>query len=108
VSYFISEKLCQAHGIPTPETEHRFTELRRWRFDFAWVAEKVALEVEGGIFSKKRLGHTSGAGAFRDMEKYSEAAALGWLIIRVTPQQLYDTRTFNWIRSALSHSRCKK
>lgn len=28
--------------------EHRFHPTRRWRFDFAWPDEKVALEVEGG------------------------------------------------------------
>jgi very-short-patch-repair endonuclease len=106
MSYFISEKLCQAHGVPMPKTEYRFTEVRRWRFDFAWIKERVALEVEGGAFAKGR--HTRGAGFVGDMEKYSEAAALGWLIIRVTPQQLYDTRTFNWIRSALAQSQCKK
>jgi very-short-patch-repair endonuclease len=101
--YYISEALCQQNGIPAPKAEHRFTELRKWRFDFAWVEQKVALEVEGGAFSKGR--HTRGSGFVKDMEKYSEAAALGWLIIRVTPQQLYDTRTFNWIKAALSHSR---
>jgi len=104
--YLISAKLCEDHGIPVPATEHRFTELRKWRFDFAWVAERVALEVEGGAFANGR--HTRGSGFVKDMEKYSEAAALGWLIIRVTPQQLYDARTFNWVKSALSHSRCKK
>ena len=68
--------------IPRPVREHVFAPPRRWRFDFAWPDIKVAVEVEGGIWT--RGGHSRGAGMVKDAEKYNEAAILGWLLIRVT------------------------
>jgi hypothetical protein len=79
-------KICTTLGLPAPETERRFHPTRLWRFDYAWPEQKVALEVEGGIWSKGR--HTRGRGYIGDMEKYNEAALHGWLVLRVAPQQL--------------------
>lgn len=57
--------------------EYRFHPERRWKFDFAWPLFRVALEIEG-------LGrHQKIEGYANDCEKYSEAAILGWRIIRV-------------------------
>lgn len=77
---------CQAHRWPMPVQEYRFHPVRKWRFDYAWVEQKVALEQEGGVFRGGR--HTSGFGFLKDMEKYNTATALGWRIIRGTPQQV--------------------
>lgn len=77
---------CQAHRLPMPVREHRFHPVRKWRFDYAWVEQKVALEQEGGVFRGGR--HTSGVGFVKDMEKYNTATMLGWRIIRGTPQQV--------------------
>jgi hypothetical protein len=43
------------------EFEHRFHPVRRWRFDAAFPARKVAVELDGGIFAAGR--HTRGAGS---------------------------------------------
>lgn len=78
-------------GLPKPETEYFFATGRKWRFDFAWVEQKIALEVEGGIFMArhgKKSRHFHITGALADMEKYNTAAALGWRVLRCTPQQL--------------------
>jgi hypothetical protein len=41
--------LClRAAGLPEPIREYRFAPSRRWRFDFAWPAAMLAVEVEGG------------------------------------------------------------
>ena len=78
--------LCARYGIPEPETEYRFAAPRRWRFDFAFLAGKVALEVDGGVWTNGR--HTRGLGYLRDIEKLNRAAVLGWRVIRCTPQTL--------------------
>ena len=39
-------------SAPEPTPEHRFDTARKWRFDFAFIAHKVALGVEGGIFTR--------------------------------------------------------
>jgi very-short-patch-repair endonuclease len=83
--------LLRREKVPAPEVEVRFHPTRRWRFDYAWPAARVALEVEGGAFSGGR--HTRGAGFRRDMEKYNEAARLGWVVLRCLPEQLRTTET---------------
>jgi hypothetical protein len=72
-------------GLPAPEREHLFARPRLWRFDFAWPALLLAVEVEGGVWTRGR--HTRGQGFIDDMEKYNRAAVLGWSVLRVTPQQ---------------------
>ena len=66
--------------------EHRFHPTRRWRFDFAHVAAKVAIEIEGGRWTNGR--HTRGAGFSEDCEKYIEAQILGWVVLRLTDAQI--------------------
>ena len=78
--------LCRAVGLPEPIPEYRFHDKRKWRFDYAWPMRKVALEVEGGIWTGGR--HTRGAGALADLEKYSEAAIAGWRVIYCVPGDL--------------------
>lgn len=83
-----------------PVAEYRFHPTRRWRFDLAFVAERVALEVEGGAFMAGR--HTRGAGFREDLDKYGEAAALGWLVLRCLPETLYEARTVDLVRRTLA------
>lgn len=91
--------LCRAAGLPEPVAECRFAPPRRWRFDFSWPAQKVALEVEGGVWTRGR--HTRGAGYLTDMVKYNRAAILGWCVLRCTPATLRSEATFTLIREAL-------
>ena len=106
----IFRALLVTHSMPEAVTEHRFHAERMWRFDYAWPRWKVALEVEGGIFGftdpktgKRRMGGAHGriTGIKRDMEKYSHAAAMGWLVIRCIPQDLNTGATIAYVRGAL-------
>jgi hypothetical protein len=91
--------LCEKHGIPKPQVEWRFHGERKWRFDYAWIDAKLALEVEGGAFSGGR--HTRGAGFREDIQKYNAAALLGWTVLRTLPENLYDAMLSDTIVSAL-------
>jgi hypothetical protein len=62
--------------------ELAFHDLRRWRFDMALPAYKIAVEYEG--INGKQSRHTSIKGYTGDTEKYNEAALLGWMVIRKT------------------------
>ena len=93
---------CRANGLPEPEPECGFHPERAWRFDYGWREHRVALEVEGGAFTQGR--HTRGAGFAEDVDKYSEAAALGWRIVRTLPKHLYDATTLDRLKRALSHT----
>ena len=93
IAYF---KEC---GLPAPITEHKFHDVRKWRFDFCWPEQKLALEVEGGIFVGGR--HGRGAGMKKDMEKYNAACVLGWRVLRVIPQDLCMQETVDMLRECL-------
>lgn len=54
-----------------PETEYRFTELRRWRMDVAYPKQKVAVEIHGRQHGRARQ-------ARNDAEKHNCATELGW------------------------------
>jgi very-short-patch-repair endonuclease len=85
------------------ETEYRFHEKRKWRFDYALVEQRIAIEVEGGVWTGGR--HTRGAGFLKDVEKYNEAAVRGWMVIRVTPDQLNGFTAVEWLERALNQRR---
>jgi very-short-patch-repair endonuclease len=66
----------------TPVEEYRFHDKRRWRFDYAFVPEGVAVEIEGGVYSGG--GHTRGKHYQSDCEKYNTATLMGWRVLRYT------------------------
>lgn len=78
--------LCHANGLPAPIFEYRFHPTRRWRFDCAFEAARIAIEVDGGAFTAGR--HTRGKGFIADLEKLNAAQLLGWRILRYTPKQI--------------------
>jgi very-short-patch-repair endonuclease len=95
--------LLRREGLPLPETEARFHPTRDWRFDFLWRAERVFLEVDGGIWLKGGGRHTRGSGWLKDTDKLNAAAALGYRHLRCTPQQLHDLALIATIRETLNY-----
>jgi very-short-patch-repair endonuclease len=89
--------VCDSMKVERPVQEFKFHQTRKWRFDFAWPDKKIALEVEGGVFTNGR--HTRASGFLKDMEKYNNAALLGWRIIRTTPQKIYAFETIKMIKT---------
>lgn len=92
-------RALEVRGLPRPEREWKFEVKRRWRFDYAWPQQMIALEVEGGVWTGGR--HTRGAGFLKDVEKYNRAAVLGWRLLRVTPDKLVSFGTFEMLREIL-------
>ena len=93
------DQQCELAGLPKPEAEYRFHPTRRWRFDFAWPATSLAVEVDGGAWVNGR--HSRGAGVEKDCEKYAEAMCAGWRILRVTPKQVKTGEALAWISRLL-------
>ena len=87
----------RAAGIPF-EREWRFHPARRWRFDFAFQYQ-IAAEIDGGAWTGGR--HARGAGIEADAEKYSEAAVLGWRVMRFTPRHVKNGFALDCIARAL-------
>ena len=60
---------------------------RKLEFDFYWQTQRLAVEVEGGLFMK-RGGHNSLSGITRDIEKGNLAAELGITLLRFTREMI--------------------
>ena len=75
-------QLLAADRWPYPKRELRFHPTRMWRFDFGWEVERVAVEMEGGVFVGG--GHNRGRQYTMDCEKYNAATVMGWRVLRYT------------------------
>ncbi|PHQ27863.1 hypothetical protein [Leeuwenhoekiella nanhaiensis] len=69
-------------SIPDYLRELQFSDDRKFRFDWAIPALKIAIEYEG-IFSEKS-GHTTISGYTKDCIKYNLATLEGWKVLRYT------------------------
>lgn len=96
------EKLLDSHlandRAPPYEIEYRFGPGRH-RFDFAWPAIKLAVEVEGGTWAGGR--HTRARGFEADCEKYNSAVLAGWRVLRFTGDMVRDGRARRMIDMAI-------
>lgn len=86
-------------GLPLPETQYQFADKRRWRFDFAWPDRMLAVEVEGGVWTRGR--HQRPLGFLGDCEKYNVAAIRGWTVIRVAAPHINNGKALMWVEAAL-------
>jgi hypothetical protein len=93
----------KAAKLPLPVPEYRFDSKRKWRFDFAWPDQRLALEVEGGIWTGGR--HGRGKGFQEDCEKYNAATVAGWRVLRVTGGQVASGQALAWVEAALTTSK---
>lgn len=91
---------CKSVNLSTPSAEVMFYPERKWRFDFAWQAERVALEIDGGVWSGGR--HGRGSGIVKEHEKFNSAASLRWRVFRTTPQALSEPKLWAQIKEAVS------
>lgn len=100
------------HGLPAPVLEHKFHMERRWRFDLAWVTQKVALEIQGGLFAGKpcqvcgrRSGgrHNHPEAMRNEYEKLNAAATLGWRVLFILPEEALKISTMQLIGAAITN-----
>lgn len=99
----------ESSDLPDFEREHLFALAigRRWRFDFAWPAYRVAVEYEGLVV--RRIGgelivtgrHATVTGMREDMVKYNAAAMQGWAVFRFDRDLVRAKEHVRTIREAL-------
>jgi len=86
-------------GLPEPTRQYRFHPTRRFKADFAWKAQSLLLEVDGGVWEQGR--HNRGAGFIRDQLKRNEAVLLGWRVLHVVPADVKSGAAARLIERAL-------
>lgn len=91
--------LCRKELGERCEKEWKFHPVRKWRFDYSIPKYKIAIEIDGGVWTYGR--HNRSAGYLADMEKFNAAAALGWVVLKFTPQQQYTRKTLEIIRQTI-------
>ena len=60
--------------------EHRFDSVKRYKFDYAHLKIRTAVEIEGGIYTG--TGHAKTGTYLKDMRKYNLAQLKGWIVLR--------------------------
>lgn len=115
------EKLCESHGLPTPEPEYIFApweggnpdclhgsgkytcgdcaaERRRWKFD--WLFDGwLAVEKQGGNFTGGR--HADPAALRDEYEKLNHAVLYGYCVLFFLPEQFDTGEAFTFIHRVL-------
>lgn len=86
------------------EHEFCFAPPRRWRSDWRIVGTTLLVEFEGGLFKKRKAGHSSVSGILRDVEKYNEAMLAGWTVIRITPKHVESGQALQWVEQAVAQT----
>jgi hypothetical protein len=85
-SKYLAVQLQDYPEIPIPHFEYRFHDTRKWRFDLAFPDQRLAVEIEGGIWQYGR--HNRASTFIKDMEKYNNACMLGWHLLRFSTEMV--------------------
>lgn len=93
--------LCRSDLKVRCVKEYRFHPTRRWRFDYAIPEHKIALEVEGGVWTQGR--HTRPQGFLGDVAKYNAATVMGWRVLRTVPDELISAKTLRMIQETINN-----
>lgn len=84
---YLQQQFPQAEVVK----ELQFYPDRKWRFDYAFPSRKIAIEIDGAIWTLGR--HNRPRGYLNDMEKLNTAASMGWLVLRFSTDERFYLST---------------
>lgn len=76
---------------------------RRFRFDFAHLPSKVAVEIQGGTYSRSPKSHNTGLGLDRDYEKNNLAQYHGYIVFQLSCKMITD----DWLELIYESINCR-
>jgi very-short-patch-repair endonuclease len=85
--------------LPRPVTEYQAIPGRRFRIDCAYPDRKIAVELEGGVWSGGR--HVRPKGFTTDCIKYNMLALHGWRVLRFTTEMVEDDSAIDMLEQVL-------
>ena len=89
----------------SPIAQYQFDPDRKWRADFCFLAEKLLVEIEGGVWLGKTGGHTSGKGMEAIMEKYNQATLLGFKLLRFSSEAVKSGKAIKMTKLVLADTK---
>jgi hypothetical protein len=103
----------QARSLELPPYKREFmfaveSHQREWRFDFAWLQYKIAVEIEGLVYRRINgelvcMGrHVHPEGFSEDSRKYATAAILGWTVLRFYQGQVKNREAIDFTMRVLA------
>lgn len=93
---YLQQQFPQAEVVK----ELQFHPDRKWRFDYAFPSRKIAIEIDGAIWTLGR--HNRPRGYLNDMEKLNTAASMGWLVLRFSTDERFFLSTRQLISDTLT------
>lgn len=91
---------CERHGLPKPEMQALLIPSRKFRWDLAWPAYRVCVDVQGGMYSNGR--HLRVQGYETDLVKSALVQLEGYIALAFTPRQIDDNVAVMFIAAALA------
>jgi very-short-patch-repair endonuclease len=74
---------------------------RKFRYDFAFVKERLLVEINGGTYA--RMGHSTGRGIARDYEKHNLATLAGWRTFVFDGKMVEDGTAIETLKTILDN-----
>jgi hypothetical protein len=90
---------CLARGLPAPVPEYVFAPPRKWALDWFFPAQRLALEIQGALFTHGR--HTRGAALLKEHEKLNACAIAAIRVMFCTPDDVESGAIFPLLQKAL-------
>jgi len=87
------------YGLPEPETQAKIIPGRKWKWDLAWPSKRLAVEIQGGIWTGGK--HGRGAGIVKDMDKLNAATLAGWRVLQFANTHIRSGKAVALIEKAI-------
>ena len=78
----------ELHPVNQPVREYVFHPMRKWRIDFCWPDQKLAVEIESSVHRiKSRFAS--------DLDKYNALQKDGWTLLRYSAKMVKSGEAIN-------------
>jgi len=98
-SRWLFDESCKAGGGEAEILFRGLSGKRKWRWDWAWPKSKLAIEIQGGTWTRGK--HTRALGYSNDCHKLAQAVLLGWRVLWVTSDMIRDGTAFTYLEGLL-------
>ncbi len=81
---------------------------RKFKFDFYLPLYNILIEIQGGTWSSKKMGHNSGSGIKRDCVKSNIGQLHGFIVLHFTSDMIISGEAINFLNEFLEKKKEEK